>query len=310
MITRTLDLAVPLHLERTISPLLQGLAWSPAARRLDQGLAWALRTPQGDVTLQLHVDPTAARLHATAWGEGADWALEHVDDLLGLHDPAEAFQPEHPLLRKLALEMAGVRLPRVPNITEALVRIVLSQKVTNKEARRSDHELSRRYGRPAPGPHDLRLPPTGPELGRLSLDDLRDAGVLTQQARTLQYLGRRSAKVDELATLEEPARLARLDALRGIGPWSAASLRLHALGDADAVVVGDAHLHDDVTHALSGEERGSDERMLELLAPYAGHRGRVVLWLVLGGHHAPRFGPKRTPRATRRQIAQRRGGRG
>jgi hypothetical protein len=33
--------------------------------------------------------------------------------------------------------------------------------------------------------------------------------------------------------------------------------------------------------------------MLELLAPYAGHRGRVIRLLERDGHRAPRFGPRR-----------------
>jgi hypothetical protein len=33
--------------------------------------------------------------------------------------------------------------------------------------------------------------------------------------------------------------------------------------------------------------------MLELLAPYTGQRGRVLLWLSLEGVRAPKFGPRR-----------------
>jgi hypothetical protein len=56
-----------------------------------------------------------------------------------------------------------------------------------------------------------------------------------------------------------------------------------ALGDGDAVFVGDLHLPHLVTSALAGERRGSDERMLELLEPYRGHRARVVRLLLAGG---------------------------
>jgi len=33
--------------------------------------------------------------------------------------------------------------------------------------------------------------------------------------------------------------------------------------------------------------------MLELLAPYAGQRGRVVRLLLADGHRAPSFGPRK-----------------
>jgi hypothetical protein len=56
--------------------------------------------------------------------------------------------------------------------------------------------------------------------------------------------------------------------------------------------VGDYHLKNTVAHALAGEARATDERMLELLAPYRGQRGRVVRLLQLDGHGAPKFGPR------------------
>ena len=46
-----------------------------------------------------------------------------------------------------------------------------------------------------------------------------------------------------------------------------------------------------------GEARGTDERMLELLEPYAGQRARVVLLLELSGIGAPRFGPRMPARS-------------
>jgi len=92
--------------------------------------------------------------------------------------------------------------------------------------------------------------------------------------------------------MEPEAARRRLRALPGIGPWTAAEVTALALGDPDAVSVGDFHLPHVVSWALAGEPRGSDERMLELLEPYRGHRGRVLRLLQLAGITAPRFGPR------------------
>ena len=67
-------------------------------------------------------------------------------------------------------------------------------------------------------------------------------------------------------------------------------------GDPDAVSVGDFHLPNLVAWALAGEPRGTDDRMLELLEPYRGQRGRVIRLLELGGFGAPRYGPRLAPR--------------
>ena len=84
----------------------------------------------------------------------------------------------------------------------------------------------------------------------------------------------------------------RLQAFFGIGPWTAAKVIALALGDPDAVPVGDYHLPHTVGYALEGTARSTDTRMLELLDPYRGHRARVIRLLTIAGISAPRFGPK------------------
>jgi 3-methyladenine DNA glycosylase/8-oxoguanine DNA glycosylase len=83
----------------------------------------------------------------------------------------------------------------------------------------------------------------------------------------------------------------------GVGPWTAAEVEAVALGDADAVSLGDEHLKNVVAYAFTGTARGTDARMLDLLAPFKGHRGRVCSILMAAGIQAPRFGPRRPLRA-------------
>jgi 3-methyladenine DNA glycosylase/8-oxoguanine DNA glycosylase len=87
-----------------------------------------------------------------------------------------------------------------------------------------------------------------------------------------------------------------LRAFPGIGPWTAAEVGMRAFGDPDAVSVGDFHIPNMVAWALAGEPRGTDERMLELLEPYRGQRGRVIRLLELAMFEAPRYGPRLAPR--------------
>jgi len=63
------------------------------------------------------------------------------------------------------------------------------------------------------------------------------------------------------------------------------------------VSVGDFHLGPAVCWALAHEERGTDERMRELLTPFAGHRARVIRLIEAAGIHAPRRGPRMAPRS-------------
>ena len=84
----------------------------------------------------------------------------------------------------------------------------------------------------------------------------------------------------------------RMQAIAGVGPWTAGVVAASALGHADAVVVGDYNLPHLVSYALAGEPRATDDRMLELLEPYRGQRGRAIRYLKQSGVKAPRYGPR------------------
>jgi 3-methyladenine DNA glycosylase/8-oxoguanine DNA glycosylase len=189
-----------------------------------------------------------------------------------------------------------MRIARTGAVAEALVPSVLEQKVTGTEARRSWRALVRRLGEPAPGPAPpgLTVPPAPDRLATTPSWVFHRCGVERKRADTITRAMARAARVEEAAGLPLEAAYRRLQALPGVGPWTAAEVALVALGDADAVSVGDYHLPSQVAWALAGERSGTDERMLELLDPYRGHRGRVLRLLAVGGLFPPRRGP-RTP---------------
>jgi 3-methyladenine DNA glycosylase/8-oxoguanine DNA glycosylase len=234
-----------------------------------------------------------------AWGPGSDWALDAGPGLLGVEDSLEGFSPGPGLIRDLHRRFPGLRLGRSRAVFEALVPQVIEQKVTGLEARRAYRGLIQRHGESAPGPAPLRLPPDRRRLAMLAAHEWHLLGVEMRRAGIIRFAAQRADRIDALSKLPGPEVQRRLRLLPGIGAWTAAEVSMLALGDADAVSVGDYHLSHVVAWALAGEPRGSDERMLELLAPYAGHRGRVLRLLGAAGIHAPRFGPRMTVRSIR-----------
>jgi 3-methyladenine DNA glycosylase/8-oxoguanine DNA glycosylase len=186
-------------------------------------------------------------------------------------------------------------------VTETLVNVVLEQRVTTFEARRAQHQLVERWGEPAPGPGDLRLPPDPEVLAGVPYYELHVLGVERKRADTVRRVAASARQLDALATAPLDQAHARLRQVPGIGPWSVAEVALVALGDPDAVPVGDVHLPSIVTFALTGTAVDDDDAMLEVLEPFAGHRGRVIRLLQAAGVHAPRHGPRYAPRDYRSQ---------
>jgi 3-methyladenine DNA glycosylase/8-oxoguanine DNA glycosylase len=201
----------------------------------------------------------------------------------------------------LARRFAGLRMPRTARVVEHLYPTVLAQKVTSVEAARSYRCLVQALGTPAPGPVDLLVPPAPAAVARLRYDAFHPWGIERKRADTLRRVAAEAPLLDaDLATDPSGTRVrARLLAIPGIGPWTVGEVAQVALGDADAVVVGDYHLPHQVAYAFCGQRRSDDDTMLALLAPFAGQRGRVQRMIVAAGLGPPR----RAPRARIRSFA-------
>ena len=295
-VCRTVRLPWPVDLPRTVLPLLRG-AGDPTAR-IAGGTVWrATRTPDGAATVRVR-QAAADTLEIEAVGPGAEHSA-HFDGpgLFGAFDDVSQFVPpaDGPVAR-IWRRRRGILLTRADPFP-VLVAAILEQKVTGIEARRAWRSIVRRTAEPAPGGTGLLLPPDPGRLASLPSWELHRVGVVDRRAAALREVARHAARVTALATLPLNEAKSFLRALPGVGPWTAAEVARTALGDADAVSVGDFHLPHLVCWALAGEPRGDDGRMLELLEPFRGQRGRVQLLLEAGGAHAPSFGPKLEPRS-------------
>lgn len=291
MKSRVLPLHVPLDLRLTLGVLREG-AGDPCMLLASRDVLRATRTPDGPATLELHV--RGAELEARAWGPGADWALDHVVDLVGLLDDVGHLRPAHPLVRSLQRRLIGMRLGRTLAVFEALVPVILGQRVAGRQARQCYRALVSRYGVAAPGPHRLILPPASETIAGAGYYEFHPLGIERRRAETLRRAAVEAPRLERTVAAGVPSLLRRrLEAIRGVGVWTSGHVARVALGDPDAVILGDWNLPHTVAYALAGEERATDERMLELLAPYPGQRGRVQRLIATACGAAPRRGPRR-----------------
>jgi 3-methyladenine DNA glycosylase/8-oxoguanine DNA glycosylase len=283
--TRTWRPPWPLDVAGTLAPHCRG-RHDPAYRVTADGAIWRTSfTPDGPGTLRVHGRADLGEVEASAWGPGAGWLLDGLPELLGAEDEPGALEPVHAVVKEGQARLRGLRIGRSNRVFEALVPGVLEQKVVSTEAWRAWGCLLRRFGEPAPGAPAMRVPPPPAVWARIPSWEWHRAGAEAVRARTIMNAARVASR------LEEDASERRLRSLPGVGVWTAAEIRQRAVGDPDAVSVGDYHLPALVGWALAGR-RVDDAGMLELLEPYAGHRHRVTRLLELSGSRPPRRGPR------------------
>lgn len=293
--SRVLAVPRPYDLRQSMGDQRMG-GGDPTLRLSGRVLEIAVPTPEGPASLraEIHKDETRTR----TWGPGAEWLSTRTGELLGFSDDTEDFRPPEGPARRLWRKAPGVRLPRFPSIYVRTLQAVVQQLVSSREAFRSWRALTLAVGSPAPGPLELRLPPD-PEVVQTTPGHVFSAcGIPLRRARVMRDVARVAVRLERAASLGWPMLEPELLRIRGVGPWTAEYVRGSAMADPDAVVLGDYNLPHTVSWALAGEPRGTDQRMIELLEPFRGHRYRVVRLIHAAGAQAPRRG-HRLPLRTR-----------
>lgn len=288
--------------------------------RVGHSQAWlCFHTIDGPATLRVS---RTGGLHSEvvlqAWGPGAPRAVEQGVQLVGGHDDWSVFDDPQfraglpPVVAQTRRMHPGLRFPATGRIFDALFPAILEQKVTVIEAHYAWRYLALAVGEvpPAPAPAGMRLPPTPAAVRSLEpwqwhqarVDSKRSAtiGRAAAVAPSLERWGTASLDSTREGVLGSGTIDAALGSIPGVGPWSIAEVLQRTHGAPDHVSVGDYHLAAFVGQVLTGR-RVDDEGMLRLLAPFAGHRQRVVRMLGASGARKQAFGPRLAPMDHRRR---------
>ncbi len=240
----------------------------------------ALRLPGGLGSASISV-PGRAVVAPSPWldcelrlDDIADYAtaVARLRRLLDLDADPEAVRSSlstDPVLAPLVAASPGRRMPGALDAHELALRAVLGQQVSLASARVAGGRLADRFGEALRWPHDgvVRAFPTA---GALAGADPGDLPLPRARATSLVQLAAAMA-AGQLELHPGVDRQAAHDALlsrTGIGPWTAAYIRMRALGDPDVLPPGDAAIHRALTAAGArrpdpdrpGAGRGADRR--------------------------------------------------
>ena len=205
---------------------------------------------EGDVgTLEISPVPRQSRLELRVLARSAGRLADVVPRVRRMFDldsdplDIDAALGGDPLLRRLVRSRPGLRVPGAWDAFETAVRAILGQQVTIRAATTLCGRLVRRFGRPTDDP-GRGLTHVFPKPEALAQAKLEGIGLTRARADTLSRLARSVAtgelRLDSARGLEDAVR--RLDAIPGIGEWTAQYIAMRAFGEPDAFPVGDLGL--------------------------------------------------------------------
>ena len=138
-----------------------------------------------------------------------------------------------PVLAPLVDARPGLRVPTTVDPWETVVRAVVGQQVSVAGARTILGRLVAAYGEPAPS--GFTAFPTAEALAAVDPADIAALGMPGARGRTVAAVAAAVATGEVDLRTGDPAEVGEaLLAVRGIGPWTAAYVRLRALGDPDS----------------------------------------------------------------------------
>ena len=145
-----------------------------------------------------------------------------------------------PAIRPLIRAHRGIRLPAAPDGFELVVRAIVGQQVSVAAARTMLGRIAERFGTSAgAGGEGITTRFPGPEL--LADAPLEELGVIGTRATAIRRVAAMTVggEIDLSSDADPDETVGQLLQVDGIGPWTAAYVRMRALRDPDAFVAGD-----------------------------------------------------------------------
>jgi 3-methyladenine DNA glycosylase/8-oxoguanine DNA glycosylase len=228
-------------------------------------------------------------LHVTAYAPEAEALLEETLAGLMQDDRYQGFPREDEGMWRLHRSQPGLRLLRMPWLYEMTCSAILQQRIRTVDAMRDWRLITKRWGSDAP--MGLQAFPSPDRLARVARFELEALGIDAQRSRTLLRFAQEQRFVPLKTSMSFVELRRNLLRVPGIGPWTTESVLGYGAGDADAAIPGDLHLPHLTCYALAGEIPGTDERMMELLEPFRGHRFRIIRLIYASRLAVPRLTP-------------------
>ena len=184
-----------------------------------------------------------------------------------------------PLLSRMIRSMPGLRVPGAWDPFEMMVRAVLGQQISVKAASTLAGRIAKTFGSPIITNIPARVTHVFPRAKVLRSVDLRQVGLTEARARTVRRIAEAVCNgelpTDSASGLDSIVN--SLNAIDGIGNWTAQYIAMRAFGEPDAFPEGDLGLRRAVSSGAEPVSNSELKRMAEHWRPWRAYAA-MYLW--------------------------------
>lgn len=187
-----------------------------------------------------------------------------------------------PLIRSLASEFAGFRLPQAPDPFECLVSLVCAQQVATTVARRVRTRFVQMFGTPSSPGGPLAFPRPG-DIAPIATSELRLLGFSERKADCIRKIavaaehGHFDAK--KFADYADDEVVKVLTSVKGVGRWTAEWFLVYVLGRFSHCPISDAVVRKAILNYFP-HTTVSDGGLESLATSWGDERAVVVAYLI------------------------------
>lgn len=252
----------------------------------------------GEVPVLVQITQTGTerspRLHIRAQArhlprDARSCIIDSLQKLLGLRadmKPFYRFAQGDRRLKKLAERFAGLRPPRFPSVSEAMVNGIACQQLSLHVGLTLLNRLTVRAGLAVELPSEtLHAFPRPEDISRLRMQTLRRLGFSANKGTALKSLSSlivsNRLNPEALADCNNDEAIQRLLALRGIGRWTAEYVLLRGLGRIDVFPADDVGARNNLARWLNIEKPLNSEAVRQVVAKWHPWSGLIYFHLLL-----------------------------
>ena len=150
-----------------------------------------------------------------------------------------------PIMNKLSEKLFGLKNPTTPTVFESLVDSIIEQQISIKVAVAIEERLTKKLGDQTEIDGLLYFAfPTPPIIARISIDEIQQVGLSRRKAEYIQGAAQLIVEgkldLENLKIQQTPEEIiSKLDAIRGIGIWTAELTMLRGMQKLDAFPADD-----------------------------------------------------------------------
>ncbi len=190
-----------------------------------------------------------------------------------------------PIMTQITQKLYGLKFPTTATVFEALVYSIVEQQISIKVARSIEERLALKFG------DQLHLEdgtffafPTPNALAKAEADEIRQTGLSQRKADYIngaaQLIVDGKLDIEHIAEKKPEDIIVELDAIRGIGVWSAELTMLRGMHKFDALPADDLGIRRVISRYYCEKKQINAEEARKIAEPWGNWKGLAAFYLM------------------------------